>query len=74
MTGHQGPGLVVSNPPYGKRLPTGPAGVTPLYRRFGEVVRERRPDHALTVVVPRGERLIDRRLRTLATSTTAASR
>ncbi len=66
LTGEPGAGLVVSNPPYGKRVPAGPAGVTPLYRRFGEVVRERRPGHALTVVVPKGERLIDRRLRTLA--------
>ncbi len=66
MTGHSGPGLVISNPPYGKRLPTGIRGTDPLYRRFGEVVRERRPQSTLTVIAPSGHKDIDARLRNVA--------
>jgi putative N6-adenine-specific DNA methylase len=68
MTGLAGPGLVVSNPPYGKRSPGGRKGTSPLYKRFGEVVRERRPQHVLTVVVPSHKATIDRRLKTVVTT------
>lgn len=50
LTGHEGEGLMVSNPPYGKRV--GDGDLEPLYKRFGAVLRERRPRWALTVVVP----------------------
>ncbi|MFV0257850.1 MAG: class I SAM-dependent RNA methyltransferase [Acidimicrobiales bacterium] len=61
-----GPGLVVTNPPYGRRLgrssgrppgaPDERAGLTGLYRRLGAVVRERLPEWGLVVIGP------DRRL------------
>ncbi|NNF55987.1 MAG: hypothetical protein HKN03_16295 [Acidimicrobiales bacterium] len=66
LTGWAGPGLVISNPPYGKRSATGAKGSSALFRRFGEVVRDRRPQSALTVVAPRGTRDIDARLKTVA--------
>ncbi len=66
LTGWAGPGLVIANPPYGKRSTTGSKGSSALYRRFGEVVRDRRPQSALTVVAPRGTRDIDARLKTVA--------
>ncbi|MFW2381259.1 MAG: THUMP domain-containing class I SAM-dependent RNA methyltransferase [Acidimicrobiales bacterium] len=68
MTGLVGPGLVVSNPPYGKRSPGGPKGTSPLYARFGDVVRERRAQSTLTVVVPKDSATIDRRLRKVTTA------
>ncbi len=68
MTALSGPGLVVSNPPYGKRSPGGPKGTAPLYKRFGEVFRERRTQSTLTVVVPSQAATIDRRLKTVATT------
>lgn len=67
LTGHLGPGLVIANPPYGKRSSTGDRGPVAVYRRFGEVVRERRPRSKLTVMVPGDTAVIDRRLRPLAT-------
>jgi putative N6-adenine-specific DNA methylase len=68
MTGVKGPGLVVSNPPYGKRSPGGAKGTLPLYKRFGEVVRERRAESTLTVIVPSHTATIDRRLKTVTTT------
>lgn len=49
LTGDDGSGLIVTNPPYGKRV--GDGDLEPLYKRFGAVVRERRPEYGLTVVV-----------------------
>ncbi|MDA3041016.1 MAG: hypothetical protein O3C27_16100, partial [Actinomycetota bacterium] len=62
LTGDTGAGLVATNPPYGKRLATG--DLVPLYRRFGTVLRERRPDWRLTLITPdrRLARAADRRL------------
>ncbi len=68
MSGLSGPGLVVSNPPYGKRSSGGSKGTSLLYKRFGEVFRERRPQSALTVVVPSDMAAIDRRLKTVLTA------
>lgn len=47
-------GLVCTNPPYGKRV--GDGDLTSLHQRFGTVLREKRPQWALTMVTP------DRRL------------
>lgn len=52
--GQQGPGAVVTNPPYGKRM--GRGKLNALYGRLGAVVRERLPGYGLTVISP------DRRL------------
>ncbi len=62
LTGRSDAGLVATNPPYGKRLATG--DLVPLYKRFGAVLRERRPDWRLTLVTPdrRLARAADRRL------------
>lgn len=62
LTGRTDSGLVATNPPYGKRLATG--DLVPLYRRFGIVLRERRPEWRLTLVTPdrRLARAADRRL------------
>lgn len=46
----EGPGMVVTNPPYGRRL--GDGNLVPLYKRFGAVVRERLPEWDLSVVTP----------------------
>ena len=45
-----GPGLVATNPPYGKRV--GGARLDGLYRRFGIVLRERLPAWDLAIVSP----------------------
>ncbi len=66
LSSHKGPGLVISNPPYGKRSPSGSKGTSPVYKRFGEVVRERRAESTLTVVVPSDTRVIDGRLKKFA--------
>ncbi|MFV0523706.1 MAG: class I SAM-dependent RNA methyltransferase [Acidimicrobiales bacterium] len=64
-----GPGLVVTNPPYGRRLgrrsagsgsPADRARLTGLYRRLGAVTRERLPEWGLVVIGP------DRRLASAA--------
>lgn len=62
LTGATGPGLVASNPPYGKRV--GDGDLSALYRRFGAVVRERRPEWGLAIVAadPRLARRADRAL------------
>ncbi len=62
LTGATGEGLVATNPPYGKRVGDGDLGG--LYRRFGAVVRERRPDWGLAIVASdaRLARRADRRL------------
>jgi putative N6-adenine-specific DNA methylase len=62
LPGRTGTGLVATNPPYGRRLSTG--NLVPLYRRFGTILRERRPDWRLTLVTPdrRLARAADRRL------------
>lgn len=49
LTGDSGSGLVITNPPYGKRVSGG--DLVPLYKRFGAVLRERRPHWGLTMVV-----------------------
>ncbi len=58
-----GPGLVATNPPYGRRL--GRDVLTGLYGRLGAVVRERLPAHDLSVLTTDVElaRAADRRLR-----------
>lgn len=50
LKGRAGPGLVVTNPPYGKRV--GRTELTGLYSRLGAVVRERTPDYGLVVLTP----------------------
>ncbi len=65
LTGDAGAGLVASNPPYGKRVGDGDLGG--LYKRFGAVVRERRPGWGLALVAsdPRLARRADRALQPL---------
>ena len=48
LEGRNGPGWIVTNPPYGKRV--GDGDLVPLYKRFGAVVRERRPEWGLAIV------------------------
>ena len=48
LPGRSDAGLVITNPPYGKRLGSG--GLENLYRRLGAVTSERLPNHALAVV------------------------
>ncbi len=48
LEGRTGPGWIVTNPPYGKRV--GDGDLAPLYKRFGAVLRERRPEYSLTLV------------------------
>lgn len=50
LRGRTGPGMVVTNPPYGKRL--GGTALSGLYGRLGAVVRERLPDYGLVVLTP----------------------
>ncbi len=61
-----GPGLVATNPPYGKRV--GRDELTGLYRRLGSVVRERLDTHDLVLLTAdaRLAKAADRRLRPLA--------
>ncbi len=49
LPGRPGSGVVVTNPPYGKRLGR---EVAPLWKRLGAVVRERRPGWELVMVGP----------------------
>ncbi len=77
LPGADGPGLVITNPPYGRRLagPSkagsskggAPTGTERLYRRFGAMLRERRPDWDLAVITSdrRLARRCDRDLRPL---------
>ncbi len=48
LPGRDDLGLVATNPPYGKRV--GDGDLTALYRRFGAVLRERRPGWELSMV------------------------
>lgn len=48
LEGRTGPGWIVTNPPYGKRV--GDGDLLPLYKRFGAILRERRPEFSLTLV------------------------
>ncbi len=59
------PGVIATNPPYGKRV--GDGDLRPLYQRFGFVAREQRPGSELVVVAADRElaRSIDRRLKPL---------
>lgn len=50
LGGSTGGGVVVTNPPYGKRMGTGK--LQTLYARLGAVVRERVPEYGLTVISP----------------------
>ncbi|MGH1493407.1 MAG: THUMP domain-containing class I SAM-dependent RNA methyltransferase [Acidimicrobiales bacterium] len=45
-----GPGMLMTNPPYGKRL--GRGELSGLYSRLGAVARERLPDYGLAVLTP----------------------
>ncbi len=58
-----GPGLLATNPPYGRRLGRDELGG--LYGRLGAVARERLPDHGLAVLTTDAAlaRAVDRRLR-----------
>ncbi len=47
-----GPGLLITNPPYGKRL--GRNELSGLYGRLGAVARERLPEYELAVLTPDG--------------------
>ncbi len=49
LGGHTGKGLIVSNPPYGKRV--GDGDLRALYKKFGAVMRQRRPQWGLAMVV-----------------------
>jgi putative N6-adenine-specific DNA methylase len=61
-----GPGLVLTNPPFGRRV--GDGRLDGLYRRFGAVVNQRLAGHDLAIICPdrRLAALADRRLRPLA--------
>lgn len=61
-----GPGLVATNPPFGKRL--GDGRLDGLYRRFGAVVNQRLDGWGLAMVTaePKLAALTDKRLRPLA--------
>lgn len=48
LEGRTGPGWIVTNPPYGKRV--GDGDLVPLYKRFGAVLRERRPEYGVVMV------------------------
>ncbi len=48
LSPHDGPGLIATNPPYGKRV--GEGDLRALYLKFGAVVRERRPKWGVTMV------------------------
>ena len=58
-----GPGLIITNPPYGKRM--GSEKLQNLYRRFGSVVRERLPEFDLALITSHGKLAgqVDRRLK-----------
>lgn len=62
-----GRGMVVTNPPYGKRVGDG-GDLSPLYRRFGSVMRERLPEWGAAVLT--SDRTLakaaDRRLKSTA--------
>lgn len=63
LKGHTGPGLIATNPPYGKRIAGGE--LERLYRKFGVLIRDRFPRWDLVVIAP-DDRLvakIDRDLR-----------
>jgi putative N6-adenine-specific DNA methylase len=65
LQGRDDVGLVATNPPYGKRV--GAGDLRPLYRRFGAVLRERRPRWELAMVAA-DQRLaheVDKRLKPL---------
>ena len=66
LKGHSGSGLIATNPPYGKRV--GDRELTPLYRKFGALVRERFPRWDLAVVAP-DQRLVSKIDRGLKPST-----
>ena len=48
LEGRTGPGWIVTNPPYGKRV--GDGDLRPLYKRFGAVLRERRPEFGVVMI------------------------
>lgn len=48
LEGRTGPGWIATNPPYGKRV--GDGDLSPLYKRFGAVLRERRPEWGVVMV------------------------
>ncbi|MGI9597660.1 MAG: THUMP domain-containing class I SAM-dependent RNA methyltransferase [Acidimicrobiales bacterium] len=66
LKGRTGSGMVVTNPPYGKRL--GRGELKGLYGRLGAVVRERLADYGLMVLTPDSKlaKTADGRLRSVA--------
>ncbi len=66
LPGRSGPGLVATNPPYGKRV--GRRELAGLYGRLGAVVRDRLPGYGLAVLTPDAKlaAVADRRLRSVA--------
>ena len=50
LKGRSGPGMVVTNPPFGKRV--GKAELSGLYGRLGAVVRERLPEYGFALLTP----------------------
>ncbi len=66
LKGSAGPGMVITNPPYGKRL--GRRELSGLYGRLGAVTRQRLPGFGLTVLTSDAKlaRAADDRLRSAA--------
>ncbi len=66
IKGRSGPGLVVTNPPYGKRL--GRNELSGLYGRLGSVVRDRLKGYGMVVLTPDTKlaKAADGRLRSVA--------
>ena len=66
LRARSGPGLVITNPPYGRRV--GDGHLDGLYRRLGAVARERLPGHGLAIVCPDPKlaAIADGRLRSIA--------
>jgi putative N6-adenine-specific DNA methylase len=66
IKGRSGPGLVATNPPYGKRI--GRSDLRNLYGRLGSVTRDRLPGHAVALLTadPKLARAADGRLRSIA--------
>ncbi len=63
LDGDHGPGHVITNPPYGKRV--GGVKLEALYRRLGSVIRERLPAYHTTLITSDSSfaRGVDRRLK-----------
>ena len=66
LKGRDSGGIVVTNPPYGKRV--GRSELNGLYSRLGAVVRERLPQHGLVLLTPDAKlaKSADGRVRSIA--------